>query len=70
MNILITGGLGHIGSLLLRKIIKIKNLSHLYIIDNARSNNLNVLFNLNKNKKKNSFFSIRFIGGEIIKKNY
>ena len=55
MNILITGALGHIGSLLLKKITKVKNLKNLYIIDNARSNNLNVLFNLNL-KKKNYFF--------------
>ncbi len=47
MNILITGALGHIGSLLLTKALNIKNLKNLYIIDNARSNNLNVLFNLN-----------------------
>lgn len=68
INILITGGLGHIGSLLLRKIIKIKNLDHLYIIDNARSNNLNVLFNINKNKKKIHFFQSDLLEETSLKK--
>ena len=51
MNILITGVLGHIGSSLLENISKIKNLKKVYLIDNARSNNLNVLFNLKKVKE-------------------
>lgn len=45
MNILITGVLGHIGSSVLDNLSKIKNLKKVYLIDNARSNNLNVLFN-------------------------
>ena len=52
MNILITGALGHIGSKLIHSLNKIKNLKKVYLIDNARSNNLNVLFNLKKNKIK------------------
>ena len=47
MNLLITGALGHIGSGLIEKISKIKNIKNLYLLDSARSNNLNVLFNLN-----------------------
>ena len=34
MNILITGGLGHIGSYVLENIRKIKNIKKIYIIDN------------------------------------
>ena len=49
MNILITGALGHIGSKLVINLKKIKNLKKVYLIDCARSNNLNVLFNLSFN---------------------
>jgi len=52
MNILITGPLGHIGSELIRNISKIHNLKKVYLIDNARSNNINVLFNLSRIKNK------------------
>tara|TARA_B100000780_G_scaffold262706_1_gene216047 strand:+ start:1214 stop:2134 length:921 start_codon:yes stop_codon:yes gene_type:complete len=62
MNILITGVLGHIGSLLIKKISKTKNLKTIYLIDSARSNNLNVLFNL---KLKNK---IKFIHGDLLDK--
>jgi UDP-glucose 4-epimerase len=61
MNILITGVLGHIGSSLLDNLSKIKKLKKVYLIDNARSNNLNVLFNL-KNKK----IKICFIEGDLL----
>ena len=44
MKILITGPLGHIGSELLNSLNSFKNLEKVYLIDNARSNNLNVLF--------------------------
>jgi len=63
MNILITGVLGHIGSSLLDNLSKIKNLNKVYLIDNARSNNLNILFNL-KNKRA----KINFIYGDLINK--
>jgi len=55
MNIIITGPLGHIGSSLIEKLPKIKNLKKVYLIDNASSNNLNVLFNLNSKKIKFKF---------------
>ena len=55
MNILITGALGHIGSDLINKISQIKNSKNIYLIDSARSNNINILFNL-KIKNKNIFF--------------
>jgi len=63
MNILITGALGHIGSKLVINLKKIKNLKKVYLIDCARSNNLNVLFNL---KYKN--IKLKFIYGDLINK--
>jgi nucleoside-diphosphate-sugar epimerase len=50
MNILITGALGHIGSKILSRLNEINNIKNVYIIDNLRSNNINVLFNLNPKK--------------------
>ena len=55
MNILITGALGHIGSSLIEKLDKIKKLKNVYLLDSARSNNINVLFNLKSNKVKFKF---------------
>ena len=63
MNVLITGALGHIGSGLIEDIKKIKNLRKLYLIDNLRSNNINVLFNL-----KSSNIKVRFIREDLLKK--
>ena len=60
---LITGPLGHIGSELLNTLKKFKNLKKLYLIDSARSNNLNVLFNL-----KNRNIKIKFIYGNLLDK--
>jgi len=68
MNILITGVLGHIGSSLLENISKIKNLKKVYLIDNARSNNLNVLFNLKKNKIKINFIEGDLLDDSVLKK--
>jgi len=61
MNILITGALGHIGSGLIKRISKIKNLKKVYLVDNASSNNLNVLFNLKYKKIK-----LKFIKGDLL----
>tara|TARA_B100000767_G_scaffold275759_1_gene315160 strand:+ start:3176 stop:4102 length:927 start_codon:yes stop_codon:yes gene_type:complete len=61
MNILITGVLGHIGSSLLDDLSKIRNLRKVYLIDSARSNNLNVLFNL-----KNKNIKFNFIEGDLL----
>ena len=63
MKMLITGPLGHIGSELLNTLNKFKNLKKLYLIDSARSNNLNVLFKL---KSKNT--KIKFIYGNLLEK--
>ena len=51
MNILITGGLGHIGSFFLKNLKKIKNLKNVYVVDANFSNNFNSLFGKNLNKK-------------------
>lgn len=45
MNILITGGLGHIGSYFLKKIKQLSGVVNLYILDANFNNNLNTLFN-------------------------
>ena len=55
MNILITGALGHIGSKLIEKLGEIKGLKNVYLLDSAKSNNINVLFNLKSNKTKIKF---------------
>ena len=48
MKILITGGLGHIGSYLLENIDKIKFIKKIYVIDNFSTNRYCSLFNLAK----------------------
>jgi UDP-glucose 4-epimerase len=68
MNILITGVLGHIGSSLLENISKIRNLKKVYLIDSARSNNLNVLFNLKKSKVKLNFIEGDLLDDSVLKK--
>ncbi len=55
-KIIITGGLGHIGSYLIRKILKKVNKTNLIIIDNLSSQRLFSLFNLKKNNNKISFY--------------
>ncbi len=55
MNLLVTGALGHIGSGLIEKISKIKNIKNLYLLDSARSNNLNTLFNFKSRNMKSNF---------------
>ena len=51
MNILVTGGLGHIGSSLINFLIKLKNIKNIYIVDNLVSNRYFALFDLPKNNK-------------------
>ncbi len=55
MNLLVTGALGHIGSGLIEKISKIKNIKNLYLLDSARSNNLNTLFKFKSRNMKSNF---------------
>ncbi len=52
MNLLITGGFGHIGSHIINNINKIKSIKKLYIIDYFYKNKPNSLFNLKKSKTK------------------
>ena len=56
MKILITGGLGHIGSYLLENIDKIKFIKEIYVIDNFSTNRYSSLFNLTKTDKKIYFY--------------
>ena len=56
MKILITGGLGHIGSYLLENIDKIKFIKQIYVIDNLSTNRYCSLFNLPKTNKKIYFY--------------
>jgi len=50
MKILITGGLGHIGSSLIRSLHKINKIKNIYILDNLISQRYNSLFDLPKYK--------------------
>ena len=52
MKILITGGLGHIGSYLLENIYKINCIKKVYVIDNFLTNRYCSLFNLPNSDKK------------------
>ena len=56
MKILITGGLGHIGSYIVENINKMRNVNKVYIIDNLSTERYCSLFNLPKNKKKIYFY--------------
>tara|TARA_B100001765_G_C19486018_1_gene331314 strand:- start:421 stop:1353 length:933 start_codon:yes stop_codon:yes gene_type:complete len=64
MKILVTGGLGHIGSYIIENISKIKSIRELYVIDNLYSNKINSLFNLRKKKAK-----LFFINKDLSKKD-
>ena len=55
MNLLITGGCGHIGSYLVHNIYKINKIKKTFVIDNFKSTNINSLFQVNK-KNKLKFF--------------
>ena len=55
MKILITGGLGHIGSYIIQHINKIKVLKKTYIIDNFSTQRYCSLFNLPRSNKKICF---------------
>lgn len=57
-TIIITGGLGHIGSYLIKKFLEDKNNIHLVIIDNLYSQRYSSLFDLKIKKNKVSFYDI------------
>ena len=50
MNLLITGGCGHIGSYITEHINKIKKIKKTIVIDNLMTTQLNSLFNSKKKK--------------------
>ena len=56
MKILITGGLGHIGSYLLDNINKIRYIKKIFVIDNLSTNRYCSLFDTKKTKKKIYFY--------------
>ena len=64
MKILITGGLGHIGSYFIENIGRIKKLKDIYIIDNYTGENIYAFLNIEKKNKKISFFNL-----DLSKKN-
>ena len=64
MKILITGGLGHIGSYILQNINKIKIIKKIYIIDDLSTQRYSSLFGLKKSNKK-----IYFLQKDLSKKN-
>ena len=65
MKILITGGLGHIGSYVIEKLVKNKNIKEIFLADNISNQRFNVLFKL-KNKK-NSIYLWRFKNKKFFK---
>ena len=64
MKILITGGLGHIGSYILKRASEFNAINKIYIIDNFSSERYSTLFNISIKKKK-----IIFIKKDLSKKN-
>ena len=63
MNILVTGGLGHIGSRLIRDFAKRSDIEKVKILDNLSTQRYSSLFNLPKNIK------YEFIEGDILNDN-
>jgi len=68
MNILITGGLGHIGSYILENIQKIKEVNKIYIIDNLSTQRFCSLFRMPKNNKKKFFYNENLSSKNILDK--
>ena len=64
MKILLTGGLGHIGSYFLQNLKKIKPIQKVYVIDNLFTNRYSTLFDLPQTNKKVNFYKI-----DLAKKN-
>ena len=56
MNLLITGGCGHIGSYLAEHVNKIKKIKKTVIIDNIISTQINSLFNSKKKKVRANYY--------------
>lgn len=64
-KIIITGGLGHIGSFLIKKILKNEKNIHLIVIDNLYSQRFPSLFDIKSNKNKISFYDIDLTKNKI-----
>ena len=62
MKILITGGLGHIGSFIIKNFIKYKKIKKIYVVDNIYNQNFSVLLSLKSTK-------IKFFYGDTVDKN-
>ena len=63
MKILLTGGLGHIGSYLIQNLKNLNEIKKIYLVDNLSNNRYDVLFSI-KNKK------IKFIYGDLTNKKF
>ncbi len=63
MNLLITGGCGHIGSYLIENLSKVKKIKKTFVIDNLESTQINSIFST---KKKNN---VKFFLKDLSKKN-
>ena len=62
MKILITGGLGHIGSFIIKNFIKYKKIKKIYVVDNISNQQFSVLLSLKSTK-------IKFFYGDTVDKN-
>ena len=67
MKILITGGLGHIGSYLLENVNRIKYIKKIYIVDNLLTNRYCSLFNISKSSKKIYFYHKDLASNDALK---
>ena len=63
MNLLITGGCGHIGSYVAENIYKIKKIKKTILVDNLESDRYCSLFNFNKKNR------VKFYKRDVDKKN-
>ena len=63
MNLLITGGCGHIGSYLIENLSKIKKIKKTFVIDSLESTQINSIFNTKKNN------NVKFFLRDLSKKN-
>ena len=61
MKILITGGLGHIGSFIIKNFIKYKKIKKIFVVDNISNQRFPVLLYMNSPK-------IKFLYGDTVDK--
>ena len=70
MNILVTGGLGHIGSKLIDNFSNSIKIKKIIVIDNLSTNRYSSLFNLNKKKFQFIFEDIKKLNLKEIIQNH